>query len=72
VRDKKGEKYPPGVAKYNVSGWDLLGIELQQVSFGPQMTPSIVYRCQAPEELIDFIDTNGGMKEPFIMTSSCN
>ena len=44
---QRGDKSPPRVAKYNVHGYDSLGVEWQGYGYSPQTTPSIIDRCEA-------------------------
>jgi hypothetical protein len=63
---QKGGKYPPRVAKYNVHGYDLLGVKWQGFCSSPQTIYPDVRHC---EELVDFIDKKGSPKKTFILTS---
>ena len=47
VRRQKGVNLPPRVAKYNIHGYDSLGVEWQAYGSSPQTTPSLIYRCEA-------------------------
>jgi len=47
ARGQKGEEKPPRVAKYNVHGYDSLGVEWQGYGSSPQTTASLVHRCEA-------------------------
>jgi len=47
VREQKGDKQPPRVAKYNVYGCNSLGVKWQGYGSRPQTTPSLIHRCEA-------------------------
>ena len=47
VCKEKGVKQSPRVAKYNVHGCDLLGVDWQGYGSSLQTTSILVYRCEA-------------------------
>jgi len=45
VRGQPSGKKPPRVAKYNVYGYDSLGVKWLGYGCSTQTTPNLVYRC---------------------------
>jgi hypothetical protein len=44
ARNQPGVKYPPRVGKFNVHGYDDLGVKQQAYGCSAQTTPSLVHR----------------------------
>jgi hypothetical protein len=59
----------PRVAKYNVHGCDLPGVECQGYYSIPRPTPAKYTDVRHRQELIDLIDKNELKKEPYTLTS---